>query len=327
MILRFIKNSYAYHFVTIPLIVAALWFRAYIHPQSFSFFEGENQMPLYRPLQLLTDHWALFGNVMAIVLALTLAFIILRLNSSYSFIRVRTFMPPNIFVLIISGLAPLHSLHPVYFGALFLLLAVNRIFGAYDSDRVNSNAFDAGFYIGLGSLFYFNLVFFFPIVWFGFMLIRKNPEWRNFVLPIVGLLLPWLYAFAYYFFTDSLPDLGRAIVQNITTHSKLLDMTLPVKIYLGLLIFLTLTGSFFLVAKMEEKKVSSRKYFQIFFGIFLIALIILIAIPAVFQEILVIMAIPLTFLLSNYLIFMRMQFWGNLFVLLLVGMVIYMQFV
>lgn len=327
MILRFIKNNQAIHFVTIPLIVTGLWFRAYLNPELFSYSSGEEQMPLYQFFARLGSVSVLGSNILAMVLVVLLAFFILKLNTSYSFIRVRSFLPSITFVLITSGVTALHCLHPVYFGALFLLLAANRIFAAYEKDQVNSNAFDSGFFIGLGSLFYFNLIFFFPMVWIGFMLIRKNPEWRNFVLPIIGLLLPWLYTFSFYFLTDSLPLLGNTIVQNVMSPVSLLDAALPIKIYLGLLIFLTLVGSFFLVAQMDEKKVSSRKYFQIFFVIFIISMLVLLLVPSASQEMLILLAIPLSFLLANYLIFMRRQFWGNLFVYLLIGMVIYLQFI
>jgi hypothetical protein len=326
MVLRFLKTNQAYHFITIPLFILVLWFRAYLSPESFHFFGGEDQMLLFRPFAALIKWSPLFSNLLTIGLTLILAFFILRLNTVFSFIRVRTFLPSNVFVLILSGLVTMHSLHPVYFGALFLLFAINRIFGAYETQKANSNAFDAGFLIGLGSLFYFSLLFYFPIVWIGFVLIRKNPGWRNFILPIIGLAIPWLYGFSYYFFTDSLPELGQVVRQNFLTPNHFLQANVNFQIYLGLLIFLTLLGSFFLISRLDEKKVSTRKYFQIFFVVFLISVVILFFVPAVSQEILVIMAIPLTFLFSNYLIFMRMQFWGNLFVYLLIGMIIYMQF-
>lgn len=326
MVLRFLKTNQAYHFITIPLLVLVLWFRAYLFPESFHFFEGEDQMLLFRPFAGMIKWSPIVSNLLTIAVVLILAFFILRLTTIYSFIRVRTFLPSNVFVLILSGLVTIHSLHPVYFGALFLILAINRIFGAYEIKKPNSNAFDAGFLIGLGSLFYFNLLFYFPIVWIGFVLIRKNPEWRNFILPIIGLAVPWLYGFSYYFFSDSLPELGQTIRQNFTTPNNFLQSNLNFQIYLGLLIFLTLIGSYFLIAQMDEKKVSTRKYFQIFFVVFAISVVILFLVPSVSQEILVIMSIPLTFLFSNYLIFMRKQFWGNLFVYLLIAMVIYMQF-
>ncbi|WP_372774384.1 DUF6427 family protein [Mangrovibacterium sp.] len=325
MILRYIKTNQAHHFITIPLVVLILWFRAYLKPEIFPFFIGEDQMLLYRPFAALSSYSALAGNLLTIALVLILALIILRLNSAYSFIRIRTFLPTNIFVLIVSASISLHNLHPVYFAAAFLLLAVNRIFGAYALKAVNSNAFDAGFLIGIGSLFYFNLIFYFPIVWIGFILIRKNPNWRNFLLPIVGLSIPWLYAFSYYFFTDSLPVLGQTIRQNFLTPNHFLQGNINFQIYLGLLVLLSLLGSFFLISQLDEKKISSRKYFQMFFVIFVISIVLLLLVPSVSQEILIIIALPLTFLISNYLIFMRSKFWANFFVYLLIAMVIYMQ--
>ncbi len=326
MILRFLKSNQAYHFFLIPLVVAGLWFRSYIHPAPFPFFEGENQMLLYRPVNYLLASSPLAGNLLSMVLVVLLSFVILRLNTVFAFIRIRTFLPSNIFVLIISGLLAMHQMHPVYFGALFILLGTDRIFDAYESKKAYSNAFDAGFFIGVGSLFYFNLVFFFPLVWIGFVLIRKSPEWRNFILPVVGLMLPWLFGFSYYFFTDTVTELGNTIVQNFTTPNNSLRGNLNLQIYLGFLTLMTLLGIIFLLNQIDEKKISSRKYFQVFFLIFLISFAMLLFIPAVSQEILVIMAIPLTVLISNYLIFMRRRFWGNVFIYLFLGLIIYLQF-
>ncbi len=327
MILRFIKSNQAFHFITIPLVVLVLWFRNYIRPVKFPFFTGEDDMLFYHPFKAITEGSVLGSNMLAIVLALALAFLILRLNSSYAFISVRTFLPSNVLILILSGLVSTHSLHPVFLGAIFLLLAIDRIFESYEKKKINSNAFDSGFLIGLGSLFYFNLIFFFPITWIGFILIRKSFKGSVFLLALIGLAVPWLYGFSYYFLTDQLPLMQHIISQNIFTPNRFFRGNLPFQIYLGYLIFLTLIGSVFLLAQLDEKKVSSRKYFQIFFIIFIIAIAILLLIPAVSQEILVIISIPLTFLFSNYLIFMRRQFWGNLFIYLLIALVIYMQFV
>ena len=326
MILRILKTNQAYHFITIPVIVLILWFRAYIHPAAFPFYAGENQMLFFRPFVQLTEWSVLASNAVNLLLVLALAFIILRLNTSYSFIRIRTFLPSNIFVLIVSGLTTLHSLHPVYFGAVFLLLSINRIFGAYESKKANANAFDAGFFIGLGSLFYFNLIFYFPIIWIGFILIRKNPEWRNFVLPIIGIAIPWLYCFAYYFFTDSLLELGQTISQNFATSNNFFSANINFQIYLGILVFLTLLGSFSSSLKWMRKG-EFAEVLSNFLPHFPVLRCHTDFHPFGFTRALVIMAIPLTFLFSNYLIFMRMQFWGNLFVYLLIAMVIYMQFV
>ena len=326
MILRFLKTNQAYHFLLIPIVVLGLWFRSYIHPAFFPFFPGEDKMFLYRPIAQLLEKSALASNLVAMVLVIVLAFLILRLNTAYAFIRIRTFLPSNIFVLTVSGLLTLHTLHPVYFGLLFLLLGVDRIFQSYDKHKFHSSAFDAGFFIGLGSLFYLNLVFYFPIIWIGFVLIKKSPEWRNFVLPLLGLLVPWLFAWSYYFLTGQMPDFNHTIAVNFNFENNFLRGNVELQFYLGFLTILTLLGSVFLLNQYDEKKISTRKYFQIFFLIFLISFVLLLVVPAVSQEILVIMALPLTVLISNYLIFQKRMFWSNLLMYLFVALIIYLQF-
>ena len=326
MILRLLKTNQAYHFILIPVIVLGLWFRSYIHPEWFPFFEGENEMFLFKPIAHLFSGSVLANNLFSMLLVVLLSFFILRLNTAYAFIRIRTFLPSNIFVLIVSGLLTMHSLHPVYFALLFLMLSVNCIFQSYEKKKFHNNAFDAGFFIGIGSLFYFNLIFFFPVSWIGFLLIKKRPEWRNFALPVLGAFVPWLFAWSYYFLTNQSNIFFDTISTNFITDNHFLRGNISVQIYLGFLVLLTLLGSVFLLNQYDEKKISTRKYFQIFFLIFLIAFVLLLAVPAVSKEILIIMALPLTFLISNYLIYLKRKFWSNLFMYLFIALIIYMQF-
>lgn len=327
MILRLLKTNQAYHFILIPVVVTILWIRSLIFPEFFHFYQGENSMVLYRPIHQLLGQSAFANNFLALVFVILLSFFMLSLNTTFAFIRIRTFLLSNIFVLIISGILSLHTLHPVYFGLLFLLLAIRRIFHSYEKKIIHSNAFDAGFLIGIGSLFYFNLIFYFPIVWIGFMVIRKRTEWRNYILPIVGLLIPWLFTYSYYFLFGDLTFLKDCIQQNFLSENNFLQGRIPLLIYLGFLIFLTLLASYFLLRQYDEKKISSRKYFQIFFVIFFISILLLVSIPSVSQEILVILALPLSCLISNYLIFMKRKIWGNLFLYIFLALVIYLQFV
>ncbi|HET6556219.1 MAG TPA: hypothetical protein VFG54_02830, partial [Prolixibacteraceae bacterium] len=73
--------------------------------------------------------------------------------------------------------------------------------------------------------------------------------------------------------------------------------------------------------------ISSRKFFKVFFWIFLISVILAGAHPAVSKEIIVVTAIPLSYLISNHFIFMKKEFWGEVLLFLLVAAVVYLQFV
>ena len=326
MLLKALKSNQAYHYFLIPLIAIAIWFRSFMEPALFSFYPGENMMILYQPINYLLGNSPFASHLTALIFIILLAFLILKLNVQYAFIRSRSFLPPSLFVLITSGMPDLRAMHPVYPAALFLILAVDRIFNTYDKESIHSNAFDSGVFLAIGSLFYFNLVFFFPLLWIGFIILRPNVNWREYILTTLGFILPWVAALAYYLITNSTEELVQTIKSNFVLHQVFLRDNLPMQIYVGYLIILTLLGSVFLLSQYDGKKISSRRYFKTFFWIFLISVILISANPAVSEEIIIILAIPLTYLISNYLIFMKRQIWGEVFLYLMAAGVIVLQF-
>lgn len=326
MILKTLKSNQPFHFLLIPLIAIALWIKSFMNAAVFPFYPGEDLMLLYQPVDYLLGKNPLASTITALVFMILLAFLILKLNVQYAFIRVRTVLPSCLFVLITSGMPDLHAMHPVYPAALFLILTVDRIFNTYDKEVIHSNAFDAGIFLAIGSLFYLNLAFFFPFLWLGFIIIKPKVNWREYILTTLGFSLPWIAALTYYLASGSSDELLNILKSNFIPHKDFLRSNLPVRIYIGFLIFLTMLSSFFLLSQYDEKKISSRKYFKAFFWIFLISVILIVASPAVSQEIILVLAIPLTYLISNYLIFMKRSFWGELFLYVLVAAVVFLQF-
>ncbi len=327
MLLRVLKTNQAYHFILIPMMAVLLWLPSLIKPETYLFYSGEDMMPLYRPVAWLMARSKFLNSIIPLVMLILLSFLTIRLNIQYAFIRVRTFLPASLLIFITSGLLSMHAMHPVYFAVFFLLFAIDRIFDSYEKTKIHSNAFDAGLLISIGSLFYMNLLFFFPIVWIGLFIIHRQIRWRDFVLPLFGLLLPWLFTFTGYFFSKNFPDFLIILDRNIFSANNILTGKIPLQVYLGLLILITLLSSIFFLAQYVEKKISSRKFFQVFFFVFLISLILIVAVPAVSQEIFIILAVPLSFLISNYLVFMKRKFWGEVILYLLLSVVIYLQFV
>jgi len=327
MLLKTLKSNQTFHFLLIPFIAGALWIKSFLNPALFPFYPGEDTMLLYQPINALIGKSTVASDIFALVFIILLAFLILKLNVQYTFIRVRTVLPSILFILITSGLHELHAMHPVYPAALFLILTVDRIFNSYDKEVIHSNAFEAGIFLSIGSLFYLNLVFFFPFLWIGFVILKQKVNWREFILTTLGFIFPWLAALTYYAATDQIDELMVTLKSNISLQQSFLRQNLPIQIYMGFLAFLTLLASVLLLSQYDGKKISSRKYFKAFFWIFLISCILIAANPAVSQEIIILLAIPLTYLISNYLIYMKRQVWGEIFLYILTAGVIYLQFV
>jgi hypothetical protein len=327
MLLKTLKSNLTFHFLLIPFIAAALWIKSFMNPALFPFYSGEDMMVLYQPINALIGKSTVASNIAALLFVILLAFLILKLNVQYTFIRARTVLPSILFILITSGLHELHAMHPVYPAALFFILSVDRIFNSYDKEKIHSNAFEAGIFLAIGSLFYLNLVFFFPFLWIGFVVLKPNVNWREYILSTLGFIFPWVVALAYYAVSGQTDEMISTLKANISLHPSFLRSNLPVQIYMGFLILLTLLASFFILSQYDGKKISSRKYFKAFFWIFFISCILTAANPSVSRDIIIPMAIPLTYLISNYLIYMKRQIWGEIFLYVLFAGVIYLQLV
>ncbi len=325
MILRILKSNRPVNFILFPIIALLFWAINLFRPQIYPYYPGENENLLFAPMYSLLKNEVFLQSLLSLILVVTLAFMVLQINNTYAFIRIRTMLPASLFVLIVGGFNQIHTLHPVYFGAIFLLLAIYRLFSIFNQSPSYSATFDAGFWLSIGSLFYFNLILLFPAFLISIAILSHEYHWRSFVINIIGTLLPWIFAFSYASLTQHMLELLKILEQNILTPNNHFLSNTPLQIFLGFLIFLTLLGSLKMIQQYDSKKVSSRKYFSILFLICTFAIASFIFVPATSQEMLVIMAIPISYLVSNLLVFMKSRFWSELIFIALFGIVVFME--
>ena len=327
MILRILKSNRSVNYLLTALFGLLLWSASLIKPFLYPFYNGENDNILFKPIHELLQESLIAESFVSLALVLFLAFLIQLLNTQFAFIRVRTMLPAPLFVLITGGLTGMHTLHPVYFAAVFFLLAIYRLFSAFDIQRPYSAAFDSGFFFGVGALFYFDLIILFPALLAGTAILSRETNWRTLTLNTLGLLLPFFFAFGYAILTEQFMELLKTFEQNIYSSNNHFKLNLYLQIFLAFLVILSTLGSAKIIQQYDTKKVSSRKYFTVFFLFFLFSLIGFIFIPPVSQEMLVILSIPVCYLLSNYFVFLKSRFWGEFLISLLFGIVIILQII
>lgn len=326
MILRFLKSNSSTIYLLFPIIGLLLWMESFVAPKQYPFFPGEAEALLYRPFIVISQNNLLLSNILALVMAILIALLVQQVNNRYDFIRIRTMLPAPLFIIMISGLIHMHSMHPVYPATVFLLLAIYRLFSAYDKSKPYSIAFDSGFILGIGVLFYYNLIFVFPAFFFGIAILSRENRWRELVIVFIGLLLPLIFGLTYAVVTDQFQETLRNFMAMLFTPNKEYDPDIQALVLLGYLVLLTITGSIKIIQQYDTRKVSTRKYFQVFFLIFTFSLLSFIFVPAAGQEILVVTAVPLTFLISNFFVFLRSRFWGELLFGILLIIIIAIQF-
>jgi hypothetical protein len=326
MILRTLKSNSAVNFILFPLFAVIFWLKSLLKPEVYPFYRGETENLFYHPVAQLLQSSAFLQSLVSLLLIILMTFLILQINNRYSFIRVRTMLPAPLFIILIGGFTQLHTLHPVYFATVFYLVAIFRFFSAFGKVKPYTALFDAGIWLGVASLFYFNAIILLPAFVIGTGILTRETRWREFVILITGFFAPFILALGFAFYTDQFLELLKTFELNIVTPNSYLKGNIALQTFLGVLVLFTLLGSVKILQQYNTKKVSTRKFFTVFFFMFLFSVFSFVFVPATSQEMLIIIAIPVTFQISNFFVFLKSRFWGELLLSLLLIIVIALQF-
>jgi hypothetical protein len=326
MLLRLIKTNRNAGFLMFPFIIVGICIYQLKTSAGLQLPGTENNYILFGVFNALLPPGLILKTIIATLLILIIGFFLFRLYREHLIPNSRTALPVILFIILTFGLPEYGRFHPIWFSAFFMTLGMDRLCASFDLRKPYRNSFEAGFFLGLGSLFYFNLLFFVPAFIAGVRMIIRDVHWREPFLFFLGALVPWLLVFSTYFMLDKTQDLLYEIQSGfLSTHVSILR-NIPLLAYLCFLGLLVFAGSFTIIRQFSEKKVRFRKFFTLFFLLFVSSIIILILIPGCSSEILILAAIPFSYFISNYFESQKKTIFGELLFVLIIGFVVFLKF-
>jgi hypothetical protein len=326
MLLRLFKRTGPGVIFVIVVTLLVVWASAFIKLQGrFSLYFDLDPMPLYGILSFLIGTHPLPGILFALSSVSLMAFLLVNLNTYLFFINERTFLPALIYILL-SGLFPQYQLlNPAIFAAMFLMLAIRRILESYRIPGIAYNFFDAGILIGIGSLFYANLIWFGLLVIIGIALLRTGSI-TEIAISVIGLLTPYILTFGIYYVLGkdlknllSLLDYNLFGKQGDYVFSRL---TVVAVIFTGVSILVSIV---YLQMLINAKKVQSRKTFFLLLWVFFIAVGVYFMVPSVSVEIIWLTGIPVSYFLAHYFVFAKKKLVPEVFLSVLIVLILLIQ--
>ena len=290
----------------IIITLFAVWISAILnqrlHPR---FIYETDPMPLYGLLKLVIRNSHNLGVILSFLMVSLMAFLMVNFNTTNFFINERTFLPALIYILF-GGFFPDHQLlNPVIPASIFLMLAMYRIMDGYHKTGTAYNYFDAGILISTGSLFYANLIWFGLLVIIGIAIMRTG-NLKEILISILALLTPYFITFGiYYVIGKDVGALMRLLRDNLFDRS--IYYPFP-KITIVALIFssaLLIVSIIQLMQRMNTKKIKSRKTFSLLLWTFIIAVIVYFAVPSASVELIWLMGIPVSYIMTHYYVFVK----------------------
>lgn len=325
MLLRFFRSNGAQNIILIPIIGIILWLGSFLHPSQIPLLSDQLRLPLYESVFGKLLDLELIQKIFAFILVLAIAFLMVRLNTRFIIINNRTYLPALIYVLLVSGIPDIQKLNPALISTFIILFIIETVLDSYRYESLFYGFFTAAFMLGVGCLIYPFFVYFIITLWAGIILLRKF-NWREWAFTLIGFLVPFIFAVSfYYIFYDKPAYLFEQFSSFYARSYDFKGFSLQVMIFLGIVAFLLLLGSQFLMQAYSARKIITRRAYSLLFWLFLNSIALFFLVDQASVELMYIAAIPVSFLLSNYWVFMKSIFWGNLFLIILIGSVLFNQ--
>jgi len=306
MLLKLFKGTGPGVIFLIFITFGLLWISAFLDPRLPGLYVFETRpMPLYSVIKFLLGSHPLAGVMFSAGILSVMLVLLVNFNTSVFFINERTFLPAVFYVLFCAIFPGNQVLNPVLPASLFLMLAVRRIMDSYRKQGTAFNFFDAAVFISIGSLLYANIIWFGILVFIGIALLR-SVNITEIASSILGLATPYILLFGFYYVLGrDLDILIQDIRRNFFVDSPtyiFTRLTIVALIYSALMLLVSIV---YLMQRIDSKKIKSRKTFYILLWGFVLSLAVYLILPPVSVEQVWVTAIPVSYLLTHYFVFVR----------------------
>lgn len=328
MLLKILRRTGPGVLFLLVLTIVLLWTGSFMHPQVPGNFIYESRpMPLYGLLKMAVGTNPLTSGIIVLGLFGFMLFLLTIFNTSIFFINERTFLPSFFYILFIAIFPRCQVMNPVLPASILLMVSLRRIMDTYRKPGTAYDFFDAGIFIGAGSLFYADFIWFGLLLVAGIILLRSG-NFKEIVISLLGLLAPFLITAGIYYLLGKdtgalLSDIKENLFERITGY-QITALTIIVLVYSGLILLL---GMGFLLIKMNTQKIRSRKTFNLLLCVLAISASLFLFVRSVSVEIIWIAAIPASYILAHYFIFEKKKIFAEIVFTLFVLFVFLVQII
>lgn len=248
--------------IVIPLLLLVFWFGSFFQVLP----ENINSTYIYTLVYQELTGFPILNRVLGFLIVTVLVFVISRIFNANDFYNKEITIPSLMLIIMIGAWNGFHFFSPIYFSIILLLMAVSRILKIYHQKNVIRELFDASFLIGLAALFYYPIILFVLSIW-GFLTIARSFNFREFFIPLLGLLLPFYFLWVAFFYFDIQPDFFN-ITSATEVKSLLFQVGLTQRLYLVITVILFVFSLIYLLRVLERAKVQvqhARKFLLLFF--------------------------------------------------------------
>jgi hypothetical protein len=272
--IKFFKNNNPAIFVLFPIIIFLFNLKVFYSETIYKFpeFPTVFTQKIFNLIEGANS--LLAASFINGILLIVVTFLFMNLLSKYIYFEARNYFHGFIFIFLNTIFISPYEYIPVIIAELFFVIALIILFGAAKKQNAVFDFFNISFILALGSLFWFNLIYFTIIIFFSLIIMRRILI-REWISLIVGTVTPYLLLVSIYFILYGNIEILDSIKIMFSKNTSELSFTNIYLIYFGFLFLLGILSGLKILSVFNGLNIDLREYYKIFNWINLLALIIL----------------------------------------------------
>lgn len=305
------------------LIIIGLifWIPSIVYP---TFYTGVSSFA-YNQILFLTAQNLYLQTFTSFIITLVTAFLLNKCAIDNGLSGKISTLIALIYVLLTSSLVGEFHNNPVIWINFLLVFVLSNLMRLPHVSNTIPVIFNAAFLIGVASLFYSQLVFLVLIIWVS-VIIHRIVTWRNLVVTIIGIVLPYFLLLILFFAMNILFEESYVLFNSLQIDTKIVFMTDPVEIAISVILLTIIIISVIGVAnRIPGKNINLRRnLIIIFFYLAIVFLILLVSSKSLVSTIL--LSIPSALLIGHWLSSVKRTRWYDIALSLVMILIIFNQY-
>jgi hypothetical protein len=203
MLIKFFRSSFIIQYFVLMLVTAALWIPGFIANPGLP-VEPEIITPFYNLAHYVLNMLDALSPAVAIAITIISALTLNNILVFHDLIPKNNLMPAFLYT-IFMGSNP-HALcsYPVMLAMPLFTWFLHTVYKINDEPENYMEVFNASILVSVIAMIYPEAIILFLFVWIT-LLVYGIFNGRNLVISIIAVILPLVYLFLYYFWTDQIP--------------------------------------------------------------------------------------------------------------------------
>ncbi|MCX6225463.1 MAG: hypothetical protein NTV01_12070 [Bacteroidia bacterium] len=277
------------------------------------------------PLWLEMAHLPLWVQVVpTFLISVLTAVLLVQSDMKNLMMGLRSYAIAYVFLCLIASNGHFFLFHPAFLAAGFIVLSQRFLLDLYKEETNYSIVFAIGFSWGLAILLYPPVCFLIPAILTG-LLLMVTTGWRHWLVSLMGIVMPAVLLAIFWFLMG---DLNYEI-DTFFSWFKLRESLLPkfiskepfIAAWFGLILTWTIVAS----VKYRNPKIQSRQLFQANFLLFVSILLMTVFLETVSVEVLWLLIIPVSYLMTFWALRVEKGWKRDLFFLSLLAFFVFFR--